>query len=748
MANYRSSGFPSLVLDESEKTPEWCEQVVDAIINTLGGNNSSWESNRYRDIKNYSIYNGNIELDDYKYITEQYGMAYPARLANYPIIQPKIDLLMGEEIRRPVDMKVSTINKEATIRKQDFLVNLTLKKHLNEYFEEVKAQYGDDVRTELENVPMPEDIDQYMRYNYKESVEEMAQDGLDYLMQRYDLKDIFKTGFRDFLVTGKEFYKIYIKNGDPFLRRVDPRSFVYDMNSDSDYLDDAAWAGEERYLTPNEILDEFRDFLTKEDLEFIAKMQNITGYNDYARYNSPINWIEWDKGSEARIRVVHCEWKSTMPVRFKISENKYDPERPFYKLVSKKYRKKKGDRIETKYVDDIWQGTKIGGQIFVDARRRPNQIRSVDDPGSTSLSYVGIVRNNTTGAVSSMVDLLANVQFLYNVVMYHIELALARSGGKAVVYDVSQLPANLGMDMQTVLYHLKTDGIIPINSKDEGGQMSNFNQFQSIDFTLSQSVQQLFNLKLMLEETAGNISGVSRQREGAVGQYEYVGNVQRSVVQSATITEGWFFQHNEVKKKCFEKLCNLMKLSWSQGKKTTLIFGDGGQKLMNILPEISLNDYGVYVGDAGKDEAMRQAITQLSQAALSSGQVSLLDVLRVFKSETMTEAETVLEQGIEAAQKMQQQQAQQQQQVMQMQQQAEAAKFEKEAQLKQIDNEAKIQVAKINAQTDLQVAKIASDDKRDIEDMKAKMSLMDKEKNAAGTNNNDANKFEQIKNKV
>ena len=43
---------------------------------------------------------------------------------------------------------------------------------------------------------------------------------------------------------------------------------------------------------------------------------------------------------------------------------------------------------------------------------------------------------------------------LYNVVMYQIELAMARSGGKAVVYDVSQLPTNLGMDMQTVLYHL------------------------------------------------------------------------------------------------------------------------------------------------------------------------------------------------------------------------------------------------------------------------------------------------------
>ena len=37
----------------------------------------------------------------------------------------------------------------------------------------------------------------------------------------------------------------------------------------------------------------------------------------------------------------------------------------------------------------------------------------------------------------------------------------------------------------------------------------------------------------MLEQTAGQISGVSPQREGAISQYEYVGNVQRSVVQSS-----------------------------------------------------------------------------------------------------------------------------------------------------------------------------------------------------------------------
>ena len=116
------------------------------------------------------------------------------------------------------------------------------------------------------------------------------------------------------------------------------------------------------------------------------------------------------------------------------------------------------------------------------------------------MSYVGCIKGHTTGSSVSLVDLLDNIQMLYNIVVYQIELAMARSGGKAVVYDVSQLPTNVGMDMQQVLYHLKTDGIIPINSKDEGNQMQTFNQFQQVDFTLSQSVQQLINLKMMFKK--------------------------------------------------------------------------------------------------------------------------------------------------------------------------------------------------------------------------------------------------------
>ena len=710
--------MPSMVVAEKDKNEDWCRSVLLAVTQYMGHESGEYHSNRTKDIRNYQIYNGQLSQGDYSYITEQYGLTYPARLVNYPIIAPKIDLLIGEELRRPMDIKVTTVNKSAVLRKHDHKVALIMRDLLSDFHKEIQEKMNIDVLMEGQGMPVPEDIETYMKYNYREMVEETAQDGLEYVTNRYNLKDVMKEGFRDLLVTGKEFYKVSVQNGDPYVRRVDPRNIVYDDSFHSDFLDDAGWVGEERYLSVNEIDVEYKDSLTTDDLIELDKMRNLYVGGDMDNYNSSFEWVDAAHGRDNRIRVVSCEWKSLRALRFKVSENKYNPSRPFRKLVKDTYRKRKGDVIETKWVDDIWEATMIGGKILVNARRRDNQVRSVDDPGKTPLSYVGCIYGNTTGKSTSMVDLLDNIQMLYNIVVYQIELAMARSGGKAVVYDVSQLPTNVGMDMQQVLYHLKTDGIIPINSKDEGNQVQSFNQFQQIDFTLSQSVQQLINLKIMLEDMAGQISGVSRQREGAVGQYEYVGNVQRSVVQSATITESWFYSHAECKQRVMERICNLMKICWAGGKKAGMILGDGAYKFLNVMPNIALQDYGVYVGDSGKDDSMKQVVQQLAQSALQSGTIDLLGVIKVLKADTMTEAEKVLEQAMTEMQKQQQAQQQQAMQAQQAAAQAKQSEFEAEAQLKQMDNEAKLQVAQISAESRMQVAKIQAEVDRDIHDTK------------------------------
>lgn len=724
----KTASFPKQLLSDKDKNEAWCEAMIDAIMSTSSTTDSKLSQTRLKDLRNYDIYNGSVDQQEYKHVTEQYGASYPAKLVNYPIISPKIDLLLGEEIARPDNKSVSTINRDAVVRKLDYKISIEIKKFMNDAVEQMREELPESVKMDLDQFPMPEDVERFMMYTYKEAIEVVVQDGLEYIAQKYRFKDMFKNGLRDMLVSSKEFYKCYIKNGDPYARRIDPRNLIYDTTSESDFLDDAQWVGEERWLTPNEIIDEFGERLSKEKMMEIEEMGRINGSVMAETYNRDYNWVEWNQHTGARIRVVSCEWKSIKPLRYKISENKYDPKRPFKKLVPAGYKRKKGDNIETRYVDDIWEGTKIGGKVLVDCQRRANQVRSVDDYASTPLSYVGCIRNNSAGNPQSLVDLLSNIQQLYNITMYHIELAMARSGGKAVVYDVSQLPTNIGMDIQDVMYHLKNDGIIPINSKDEGNQAHTFNQFQQIDFTISQSVSQLFNLKLMLEETAGQISGITRQRAGAISNNEYVGNVQRSVHQSALTTETWFFSHNEVKKRVYERIANLMKVAWAGGHKASMVLGDGAYKILNVMPDQTpLNDYAIFMSDSGKEQANKQLIDQIAQAAMQSGSAGLLDVLKVLKADTATEAEHVLEQAMQAMQEQKQAQAEQVQQQIAMQEQANAAQHERNKELEGIKADAKITVAEIETGGKKDIANMKDDGDRDIADMQEKSKLYQQE---------------------
>jgi len=712
--------FPSQLIADSKKDKKWCEQMLDAIVSRGDQDDGVSSKSKLKDIKNYQIYNGVFAAGDYSYLTEQYGASYPARLVNYPIVQPKIDLLLGEDLHRPMDTKVVTVNEDAVNRKEGHKTQLIM----NKLLEDIKVEMGEmglNTEHEGDSLPIPEDIDAFMRYNYKEGIEEAVQDGLEYLIGKYKYKNIFKEGLRDLLITGKEIYRVLIKDGDPKVRRVDPRSTTFDLSGETDDLAEANWISEERWLSPNDIVDEFRDELTDEE---IKKVESIANTGSDANNETPYSWVEKSNG-DLRVRVVHAEWKSLKVIKYKISPNKHNPEQPFRKMVSDKYKKRKGEEVKRVVVDDIWQATKIGGSIMVGYQRVPNQVRSVDDPSSSNLSYIGCIRNNTTGNPVSMVDLLRNVQMLYNIVMYHIELSMARAGGKAVVYDVAQMPANLGMNMQDVMYHIKNDGIIPINSKDEGLQAQTFNQFQQVDFTLSSSVQQLINLKVMLEDMAGQVSGVTKQREGSIEQYEQVGNSQRAIVQSATITKSWFWSHDTCKQDVLMRCANLMKIAWVGGKKGATVFGDGTYKFMSVMPDVALNDYGVFLGDGGKDEQMKAAVSQLAQSALQGGQIDMLDVIRIYKSDTLTEAEHILERGLEAAKVMQAQQQEAAGQQAQAEAEAKAQEQQIEVDMNKLDNDTRIKVAEIQYQSKLDTAEILSDDAYGTKRADAALSQME-----------------------
>ena len=119
------TNFPRQLLTDKEKTKEWCEQNLDAMAPFIAQHdNNMYINDRYKDIRNYQAYHGHFDPKDYEYITEQYGTPFPARMTNFNIIAPKIDLLTSEELRRPLETQVNSINKDAVNRKQDVRVSL------------------------------------------------------------------------------------------------------------------------------------------------------------------------------------------------------------------------------------------------------------------------------------------------------------------------------------------------------------------------------------------------------------------------------------------------------------------------------------------------------------------------------------------------------------------------------------------------------------------------------------------------
>ncbi len=166
-----------------------------------------------------------------------------------------------------------------------------------------------------------------------------------------------------------------------------------------------------------------------------------------------------------------------------------------------------------------------------------------------------------------------------------------------------------------------------------------------------------------------------------------------------------------------------MKISWAGGKKAGYILGDGGYKMLTVFPDVSLNDYGIYISEGGKEDAVKQAVTQLSQAALQSGSIDLLSVIKILKAETLTEAEHILEHGIKEIQEQSQQAQEMQQQQLQAQAQQADAQRQHELNLKELENQGKVNAAIEAGKAKVEIANLQADLEANVSSDKIKATL-------------------------
>lgn len=727
--NLYNSAFPRQKLPLSKKGKKWQEDCVNYIIGegnvTSGGNSTSY----YGELQTYyNLYNSIFDEKDFKSITNPFKVedGFPATPHDFNIIRPKVDLLIGEETKRPLNFRVIRTSQEATSEMQEKEKQMILQYIEAAITARMSPEEAQQFQEQLQSgeIMPPEQIAKYMDKDYKDIVENTAYHSLTYLREKLDLDNEFIKGWKDGLISGREIYYVGVLNAEPYAERVNPICFSYDKSPDLEFIEDGSWCCRKMRMPITEVYDRYYDKLEEKDLDKLEEMIGSTpGRNLGDRspvdmgiqlriYDNPI----FEGAGKSLVNVWHCCWKSFKKIFYVTTTD--DAGQPQINIVDETYQPVGNEvSIEPDWIIEVWEGYRAGSDLYFGIQPIEYQHVSIDNPNSQKLPYCGAIYSNTNSKPRSLVSILKPLQYMYIVLWYRLELAIARDKGKVVNMDITQIPKSMNISPAKWMHYLSSVGVNFINPYEEGwnipgregGKPAQFNQITALDLTMSNVIAEYIQLMDKIEELAGTISGITQQREGAVSSSEMVGNVERSVVQSSHITEPLFWVHNQCKRRVLNMLLNTAKGAWEETGKQKLqyIFDNGERAFLDITPKFYYEDMDVFVSDTSKDLENIQKLQQLIQPAMQNG-ASLLEAAEILTNDNFNIIKQKLKDMQTRQEQVQQQQqeaeAQQQQQLQQMQNEAKQQELMlQEAQMDlqryQIDqdNQTKIAVAQINA---------------------------------------------------
>lgn len=727
--NLYNSAFPRQKLPLSKKGKKWQEDCVNYIIGegnvTSGGNSTSY----YGELQTYyNLYNSIFDEKDFKSITNPFKVedGFPATPHDFNIIRPKVDLLIGEETKRPLNFRVIRTSQEATSEMQEKEKQMILQYIEAAITARMSPEEAQQFQQQLQSgeIMPPEQIAKYMDKDYKDIVENTAYHSLTYLREKLDLDNEFIKGWKDGLISGREIYYVGVLNAEPYAERVNPICFSYDKSPDLDFIEDGSWCCRKMRMPITEVYDRYYDKLEEKDLDKLEEMIGSTpGRNLGDRspvdmgiqlriYDNPI----FEGAGKSLVNVWHCCWKSFKKIFYVTTTD--DAGQPQINIVDETYQPVGNEvSVEPDWIIEVWEGYRAGSDLYFGIQPIEYQHVSIDNPNSQKLPYCGAIYSNTNSKPRSLVSILKPLQYMYIVLWYRLELAIARDKGKVVNMDITQIPKSMNISPAKWMHYLSSVGVNFINPYEEGwnipgregGKPAQFNQITALDLTMSNVIAEYIQLMDKIEELAGTISGITQQREGAVSSSEMVGNVERSVVQSSHITEPLFWVHNQCKRRVLNMLLNTAKGAWEETGKQKLqyIFDNGERAFLDITPKFYYEDMDVFVSDTSKDLENIQKLQQLIQPAMQNG-ASLLEAAEILTNDNFNIIKQKLKDMQTRQEQIQQQQqeaeAQQQQQLQQMQNESKQQELMlQEAQMDlqryQIDqdNQTKIAVAQINA---------------------------------------------------
>lgn len=731
--------FPKQALSYKSKTKAWRKNCVQWANDKTYFNMSLVRNSVRHKMININLLNGKLNMEDLSLIVNPSKLQanfIPDKIQHYPIMNGKLNLLQGEEIGRGFNYRVIVTNPNS--------VSAIEEAKRKEVLEAVQLEIQNQSQSEEEFQAKMQEISEYFTYRWKDMREKRA----NYLLRHYELEQnlpkVFNDGFKMAMAVGEEFYKVDIIGGEPKVELINPCKIRLYKSGYSNRAEDADIIILEDYWSPGKIIDTYYDVLSPRDIKHIEEAPNNIDKgavddmdNIDPRYgflyrgfvegdgtmvdelfdptgNGGLNDSLMPYDLAGNIRVLQVYWKSKRKIKRVKSYNQETGEEEF-NFYTEDYviDEAMGEEEEIFWVNEAWEGTMIGKDIFVNMRPRPVQYNKLSNPSLCHFGIIGNVYNFADGKPYSMVDMMKPYNYAYDIYHDRLNKLMARNWGKIVRLDLAKIPKNEGWDIEKWLYYAKNAGLAIENSFEEGnigaatgklaGAMNNASN-GIIDAEQGNTIQGYIQLLEWLKKEMADMIGITPQREGQIQNRETVGGVERATLQSSHITEWVFTTHEDIKRRVCECLIETAKIALKgRSEKFQYLLDDGSMAFVYIDgDEFAENDYGLVVENGNLAERLNQQLEGLAQAALQNQALSFSTIMKIYSTSSIAEKQRAIEKNEadmrQMQQQMQQQQMQAQQEALQAQlQQKEAELQQKEAQNIR-DNETKIQVARIQTQ--------------------------------------------------
>lgn len=454
---------PIQFISRDQKDKDWANWNLDWI---------EWQGlrqvrrNARRLLKNYKLAKGIIDRNDYiieednEYadmidsLTKEDASALELKF--YPIVPNVINTLVAEFAKRNskvsfrgvddrsyndmMELKRSELEKTLLADAERQMMQTMQEMGINEEDEQFQQAMQPE---SLKSLP---EIQSFFSKSYKSMIEQWAEHQLQVDTERFKMDELEERGFRDMLITDREFWHFRMMEDDYQVELWNPVLTFYHKSPEIRYMSDASWIGKFDMMTVSDAIDAYGWLMTEEQLatlEAIYPVRSagypIQGYqNDGSYYdgtkshewntNMPslgyrqftsmwdntliggdiVNWIMsenedfYDFGTVNLLRVTTVYWKSQRKVGHLtkifddgtllqdiVTEDYKVVDKPVYntRLVKNKTKDNLvfGDHVDWIWINDVWGGVKIGPH-------HPS-FWGTKNPGGINPIYLGINQN-------------------------------------------------------------------------------------------------------------------------------------------------------------------------------------------------------------------------------------------------------------------------------------------------------------------------------------------------------------------